>query len=101
MDELSRQLIAAFGMGSIGAAPVGAGDDESRAGEDGLASFDGIVRYGQALRALAAVDAVHPELGIRARLEQLRADLDGGGDVEAALAAVEEMLAQAKPHLPK
>lgn len=100
MEQVTRELVAAFGMGSIGAPTVGEGDAESRAGEDGLGATESIAQYVRAAHALSLVDASHPELGIRSAMERIVDEIRGTGDVAAALACIDNLLLQAKPYLP-
>lgn len=100
MEQVTRDLVAAFGMGTVGAPPVGEGEAVTAAGADGLATTESIAQYVRAVRVLSEVDGGHPELGIRATLEQALAEIRSGGDVRAALARIDALLVQAKPYLP-
>lgn len=101
MDQVARDLVAAFGMGTIGAPPVGESEAVTVAGQEGVGTMESVARYVRAVRALSAVGAEHPELGIRATLEQALSEIRLGGDMSAPLARIDALLETARPYLPE
>lgn len=100
MEQVTRELAVAFGLGSIGAPVVGEGRAETLAGQQGLGAMESTAQYVRAARALAVVDVAHPELGIRAAMERAIDDIRGSGDVSAVLSRIDALLVTAKPYLP-
>lgn len=100
MDQVTRELVVAFGMGTIGAPPVGESEAVTVAGQEGVGAMESVAQYARAVRVLSAVDAGHPELGIRATLEQVLSEIRSGSDVSKALARIDGLLETARPYLP-
>ncbi|MFA4845618.1 MAG: hypothetical protein WC654_03615 [Patescibacteria group bacterium] len=99
MDKETLRLVTAFAMGSIGAPPVGVSQAEEAAGQDGLRAMEAIALYTHVVRTLVAVDAAHPELGIRAELELVTSQIRDNEEIGPALARIDALLEQATPYL--
>lgn len=101
MDQAGRDLQVAFAMGTIGAPPIGESEPETTSGQSGLNAMESVARYERAVRALIAISDDHPELNIRATIEEVVAGIRSGGNVSDALARIDDLLSVAKPYLPE
>lgn len=99
MDQATRELVAAFAMGTIGVSPAAVSERETAASDQGLVATESVAQYERAVRALAVVDAEHPEIGVRAEIERSIGEIHSG-DVTGALARIDRLLAASKPYLP-